>query len=225
MTSTSRVGFEPEARRLTAALLVSPRHRYYVGRRSPGGYAADESRMSQSSTATTLNPDGKMFAGGACSTQDERVCEFPFVVSPSNLGSAERDIENEKTLGRAPNSGHMFHPVLLCSAGVRSYVGVAMAIAPAAIREPADQSRTYRESAVVDLWRNAHVLSEGLVAEDGRRFRVVYPGRPGGGAGPDFRDCVIETDVGERLTGDARCTLPLPPGTNTGITWTPTTTA
>ena len=33
------------------------------------------------------------------------------------------------------------------------------------------------ERAMAALWQNAHVLSGGLVTEDGRRVRVAYPGR------------------------------------------------
>ena len=55
---------------------------------------------------------------------------------------------------------------------------------------------------MVLLWQNAHVLSEGLQTEDGKRLRVIYPGRRGGSAGPDFRDSVIATEEGELLTGD-----------------------
>ena len=58
------------------------------------------------------------------------------------------------------------------------------------------------ERAVVRLWSNAHNLSEGLRAEDGSRFRVLYPGRPGGGAGPDFRDAVLQKESGETVRGD-----------------------
>ena len=58
------------------------------------------------------------------------------------------------------------------------------------------------ERAVVRLWSNAHNLSEGLRTEDGRRFRVLYPGRPGGGPGPDFRDAVLQTESGATVRGD-----------------------
>ncbi len=58
------------------------------------------------------------------------------------------------------------------------------------------------ESAVARLWSNAHNLSEGLRTEDGRRFRVLYPGRPGGGAGPDFRDAVLQDEAGATVRGD-----------------------
>ena len=85
-----------------------------------------------------------------------------------------------------------------------------MAVALATIREPTGPSDGAREAAVAGLWRNAHTLSEGLVAEDGRRFRVVYPGRPGGSAGPDFRDCVIETENGELVTGDVEVHVAAP---------------
>ena len=58
------------------------------------------------------------------------------------------------------------------------------------------------EAAVARLWSRAHTLSHGLRTEQGQPFRVVYPGRPGGPAGPDFVDSVIETAGGERITGD-----------------------
>ena len=37
---------------------------------------------------------------------------------------------------------------------------------------------------------------------DGRRFRVIYPGRKGGGAGPDFRDAVLEEEGVGLIRGD-----------------------
>ncbi len=58
------------------------------------------------------------------------------------------------------------------------------------------------EQAVARLWGRVHVLAEGLETEDGRCLRVVYPGRPSGLAGPDFRDTVLETETGELITGD-----------------------
>ena len=63
------------------------------------------------------------------------------------------------------------------------------------------------ERALALLWQNAHVLSEGVVTEDGRRFRVVYPGRANTAAGPDFRDCVIIDEEGQRITGDVELHL------------------
>ena len=37
---------------------------------------------------------------------------------------------------------------------------------------------------------------------DGCRFRVIYPGRKGGGAGPDFRDAVLEEEGVGLIRGD-----------------------
>ena len=58
------------------------------------------------------------------------------------------------------------------------------------------------ERAMHLLWQRAHTLSDGLRTEDGRRFRVVYPGRLNTREGPDFRDAVIATDAGELVRGD-----------------------
>ena len=77
-----------------------------------------------------------------------------------------------------------------------------MAMATLQIRESTRPSGRIDERALARLWQNAHRLSEGLEAEDGRRFRVVYPGRSSGLAGPDFRDSVLETETGELLMGD-----------------------
>ena len=66
------------------------------------------------------------------------------------------------------------------------------------IREP----RRGPEEAVVRLWQNADRLASGLVTQDGRRLKVLYPGRRSGSAGPDFRDCVLSTDSGDIVVGD-----------------------
>ena len=66
------------------------------------------------------------------------------------------------------------------------------------------------EAAVARLWSRAHTLSHGLRTEQGQPFRVVYPGRPGGPAGPDFVDSVIETAGGERITGDVELHVDAP---------------
>ena len=69
---------------------------------------------------------------------------------------------------------------------------------PGLIREP----RRGPEEAVVRLWQNADRLASGLVTQDGRRLKVLYPGRRSSSAGPDFRDCVLSTDSGEIVVGD-----------------------
>ena len=66
------------------------------------------------------------------------------------------------------------------------------------------------EAAVARLWSMAHTLPHGLKTEEGTPFRVVYPGRPGGPAGPDFLDSVIETPAGERITGDVELHVDAP---------------
>jgi hypothetical protein len=66
------------------------------------------------------------------------------------------------------------------------------------------------EAALGRFWRLANTLSEGLEAEDGRRFKIIYPGRPGGASGPDFRDAVIAGESGERFTGDVELHLVAP---------------
>ena len=66
------------------------------------------------------------------------------------------------------------------------------------------------ERALASLWANAHNLPGGLVAEDGRRFHVVYAGRPNPRAGPDFLDAVLETQTGELIRGDVELHLSAP---------------
>ena len=72
------------------------------------------------------------------------------------------------------------------------------------------RSLIQRERALALLWERAHTLSDGLITEDGRRFRVVYPGRPSGRAGPDFRDSVISTDTGRLIVGDVELHIEAP---------------
>ena len=74
----------------------------------------------------------------------------------------------------------------------------------------------YGESALAALWQRAHSLPDGLLTEDGRRFRVVYPGRPNGRAGPDFRDSVLATDDGKLVTGDVELHVEAPGWRNHG---------
>ena len=69
---------------------------------------------------------------------------------------------------------------------------------PSLIREP----RRGPEEAVTRLWENADRFASGLVTQDGKRLKVLYPGRRSSSAGPDFRDCVLSTDSGEIIVGD-----------------------
>ncbi len=68
----------------------------------------------------------------------------------------------------------------------------------------------YREVALALLWPRAGTLTDGLVTEDGTRFKVVYPGRPSGRAGPDFRDSVLAMEDGRLVTGDVELHVDAP---------------
>lgn len=84
--------------------------------------------------------------------------------------------------------------MLVCSPTYRSGAVYRQGL----IREP----RRGPEEAVVRLWQNADRLASGLVTQDGRRLKVLYPGRRSSSAGPDFRDCVLSTDSGDIVVGD-----------------------
>ena len=57
------------------------------------------------------------------------------------------------------------------------------------------------ESELSWIWAGQRYPAGALGLVDGRSLRVVNPGRPGGGAGPDFLDAVLEID-GVRVRGD-----------------------
>ena len=65
-----------------------------------------------------------------------------------------------------------------------------------------EEPRRGPEEAVCQLWQNADRLASDLVTQDGRRLKVLYPGRRNGSAGPDFRDCVLSTESGDIVVGD-----------------------
>ncbi len=58
------------------------------------------------------------------------------------------------------------------------------------------------ESLLAKLWAERAARSIVFKSADGRRFRVIYPGRKGGGAGPDFRDAVLEEEGVGIIRGD-----------------------
>jgi hypothetical protein len=58
------------------------------------------------------------------------------------------------------------------------------------------------ESLLVKLWKDRAARSGSFRAGDGRRFKVIYPGRPGTTAGPDFRDAVLEEEGVGLIRGD-----------------------
>ena len=52
------------------------------------------------------------------------------------------------------------------------------------------------------LWKKRAARQEGLRTEAGRRVRVLYPGRQGTAAGPDFRDALLEIEGTGLVRGD-----------------------
>jgi hypothetical protein len=59
-----------------------------------------------------------------------------------------------------------------------------------------------READLIAQWRGGAWLGWQLRADDGARYTLVFQGRPGGPAGPDFRDAVLVNERGERIIGD-----------------------
>ncbi len=58
------------------------------------------------------------------------------------------------------------------------------------------------EAALTELWREQRFPRSALVTRQGVSLRVLHPGRPGRGAGPDFRHAALETPSGAVLRGD-----------------------
>lgn len=58
------------------------------------------------------------------------------------------------------------------------------------------------EAVLQAAWRRAGERRLAVQARDGHTYRVLYPGRPGPGRGPDFLDAVLEREDGTRLHGD-----------------------
>jgi hypothetical protein len=69
--------------------------------------------------------------------------------------------------------------------------------------EVADMAATGEtEAALVARWRAGEFVGRWLRAESGEPLLVVFPGRPGGPSGPDFRDAVLMSADGDRRYGD-----------------------
>ena len=58
------------------------------------------------------------------------------------------------------------------------------------------------ESLLASLWKERASREESLRAGNGRRLKVIYPGRLGTDAGPDFRDAVFEEEGVGLVRGD-----------------------
>ena len=58
------------------------------------------------------------------------------------------------------------------------------------------------ERLLAKLWKEKAARQTGLRTEAGKRVRVVYPGRSGTSAGPDFRDALLEVEGQGLVRGD-----------------------
>ena len=58
------------------------------------------------------------------------------------------------------------------------------------------------ERLLARLWRSRDWRRRSLHLASGKRLRVLYPGRPGGGPGPDFRDAILQVDGLAPVRGD-----------------------
>lgn len=58
------------------------------------------------------------------------------------------------------------------------------------------------ESVLHEAWQRADGTGRRVATTDGRRFRILYSGMPGGSYGPDFKDAVLEATDGSEVQGD-----------------------
>ncbi len=76
-------------------------------------------------------------------------------------------------------------------------------------RGVADGGRNFDipERALWKLWKRRAALQEEFRTGSGRRVRVLYPGRTGSSAGPDFRDALLEVEGVGVVRGDVEIHL------------------
>jgi hypothetical protein len=65
----------------------------------------------------------------------------------------------------------------------------------------------FSERDIARRWASGELIGLALRTTSGERLTVLYPGRPGGGAGPDFRDAVIRLGDARTLCGDVEVHL------------------
>jgi hypothetical protein len=58
------------------------------------------------------------------------------------------------------------------------------------------------ETILHSAWRKAGMTSAMVGSRDGYSYRIIYPGRPADGAGPDFRNAILLRSDGKRIHGD-----------------------
>ena len=75
------------------------------------------------------------------------------------------------------------------------------------LREKGPARDRIPERLLAHLWRKRAARQEVFRTGSGAKFRVIYPGHPGGGAGPDFRDALLELEGGGLVRGDVEIHL------------------
>ena len=72
----------------------------------------------------------------------------------------------------------------------------------AGLRWIADRPEPVPERLLWKLWKDRAARQGGLRTAAGRRLRILYPGRTGTAAGPDFRDALLEVEGVGLVRGD-----------------------
>ncbi len=75
------------------------------------------------------------------------------------------------------------------------------------LREKKPAGKPMPESLLARLWSKRAARQAEFRTGNGTRFRVLYPGHPGGGAGPDFRDALLQLDGVGLVRGDVEIHL------------------
>ena len=79
---------------------------------------------------------------------------------------------------------------------------LTLAETPAPYDEAGDRGRPLPEHLLARLWQRRAAREQGFRTDRGVRVRVLYPGRPGTGAGPDFRHALLEFEGVGLVRGD-----------------------
>ncbi|HZA22161.1 MAG TPA: DUF2851 family protein [Dehalococcoidia bacterium] len=91
---------------------------------------------------------------------------------------------------------------------------------------PRDHNRPISEQALARLWQRRAARRQWFRTDRGVRVRVLYPGRPGKAAGPDFHNALLEFEGVGLVQGDVEIHLRQRDwGTPTATATTPTITA
>ena len=84
-----------------------------------------------------------------------------------------------------------------------NYAGETEATSKRGIRESSkDGPREIPERLLWKLWKRRAARQGEFRTGSGTRFRVLYPGRPGTAAGPDFRDALLDVEGLGMVRGD-----------------------